>query len=50
MDVLVADSLPETTVTTLEEHGHTCEVDVSLGAEDLADHIPGVDVLVVRST
>ena len=50
MHILVADALPETTVTTLEEHGHTCEVDGSLRAEDLVDHIPGVDVLVVRST
>jgi D-3-phosphoglycerate dehydrogenase len=50
MRVLVADSLPETTVAMLEARGHECEVDASLSASELADHVAGVDVLVVRST
>jgi D-3-phosphoglycerate dehydrogenase len=50
MRVLVADSLPEATVATLEARGHQCEVDASIGASELADRIGGVDVLVVRST
>jgi D-3-phosphoglycerate dehydrogenase len=50
MRVLFADSLPETVIATLQERGHQCEVDASLGAADLADRVAGVDVLVVRST
>ena len=50
MRVLVADSLPESTLATLEARGHQCELDASLTASDLAGRIAGVDVLVVRST
>jgi D-3-phosphoglycerate dehydrogenase / 2-oxoglutarate reductase len=50
MHVLVADSLPEKTIAELEARGHQCVVDSTLGAADLADRIPGFDILVVRST
>ena len=48
--ILVADSLPRTAIEDLEARGHECVVDSSLGKSDLADHIQGFDVLVVRST
>src|ERR671910_388631 len=50
MQVLVADSLPEKAIAELESRGHTCEVDPGLGEAELADRIPGFDILVVRST
>ncbi len=50
MRVLVADSLPDTTLAALESRGHQCVQDPSLGGSDLAGRIAGVDVLVVRST
>jgi D-3-phosphoglycerate dehydrogenase len=50
MQLLFADALPGATITELESRGHTCVVDASLGAGDLADRISGSDVLVVRST
>jgi D-3-phosphoglycerate dehydrogenase len=50
MRVLFADSVGESTVTQLEERGHTCVVDAGLTAEELATSLGGVDALVVRST
>ena len=50
MRILLADKLPELTVHDLEDHGHECVVEPSLGADDLAGRIAGFDVLVVRST
>ncbi len=50
MQVLVADSLPENTIADLEARGHQCVVEPTLGKGDLADRIPGFDILVVRST
>src|SRR3954447_22369828 len=48
--ILVADSLPRTAIDALEARGHECVVDTSLADGDLADRIPGFDILVVRST
>jgi D-3-phosphoglycerate dehydrogenase len=50
MRVLFADAVGDSTVTELEERGHTCVVDAGLQAGDLADSLDGVDALVVRST
>jgi D-3-phosphoglycerate dehydrogenase len=50
MRVLFADSVGASTVTDLEERGHTCVVEPALQAGDLADRVAGFDVLVVRST
>jgi D-3-phosphoglycerate dehydrogenase len=50
MRVLFADSLGESTVTELEERGHTCVMEPRLQASELPDRIPGFDALVVRST
>ena len=48
--ILIADSLPQTAVSELEARGHECVVEPGLGKSDLADHIQGFDILVVRST
>ena len=50
MRVLFADSVGESTITQLEERGHTCVVEAGLHADDLAGHVAGFDALVVRST
>ena len=50
MRILFADKLSEQTVDDLEQHGHECSVEPGLSADDLAAHIGGYDVLVVRST
>ena len=50
MRILLADKLPEHTVQHLEERGHECVADSSLGADDLPGRIAGFDALVVRST
>jgi D-3-phosphoglycerate dehydrogenase len=50
MHLLLADKLPEQTVTDLEARGHVCVVEPGLSADELADRIPGFDGLVVRST
>ena len=50
MRILFADKLSEQTVDDLEHHGHECSVEPGLSADDLAAHIGGYDVLVVRST
>ena len=48
--ILVADSLPQAAIDDLETRGHECVVDAGLGESDLAERIPGFDILVVRST
>jgi D-3-phosphoglycerate dehydrogenase len=48
--ILVADTLPAPAIEALEQRGHECVVDGSLGKDDLPARIPGFDVLVVRST
>jgi D-3-phosphoglycerate dehydrogenase len=50
MQLLIADSLPEQTVTELESRGHDCVMEPGLGADDLPARIAGFDALVVRST
>jgi D-3-phosphoglycerate dehydrogenase len=50
MELLFADSVPETTVAELESRGHHCVVEAGLGADDLPGRIAGFDTLVVRST
>jgi D-3-phosphoglycerate dehydrogenase len=50
MRILFADKLPDRTLHDLEAHGHECMMDAGLSADDLAGHIAGYDVLVVRST
>lgn len=50
MQLLFADAVPRQTVDQLEARGHACAVEPGLGADDLPARIPGVDVLVVRST
>jgi D-3-phosphoglycerate dehydrogenase len=50
MELLFADAVPDGTVAELEARGHSVAVESTLGAGDLAGRIPGVDVLVVRST
>lgn len=48
--ILVADSLPAPAIDALEQRGHECVVDASVGKDDLPERVPGFDVLVVRST
>ncbi len=48
--ILLADALPREAVAELEARGHECVVEPGLGGSDLAERIPGFDVLVVRST
>jgi D-3-phosphoglycerate dehydrogenase / 2-oxoglutarate reductase len=48
--ILFADKLPEQTIADLESHGHECDMQPGLSADDLAGHISGFDGLVVRST
>ncbi|QIX28007.1 hydroxyacid dehydrogenase [Nocardioides sp. JQ2195] len=48
--ILVADTLPQPALDELEQRGHECVVDSSLGKSDLPQAVPGFDVLVVRST
>ncbi len=50
MRVLFADSVGRPTVTQLEARGHTCVVEPTLQAGDLASSVVGFDALVVRST
>lgn len=50
MRVLFADSVGESTITQLEERGHTCVVKAGLHANELAGDVTGFDALVVRST
>jgi D-3-phosphoglycerate dehydrogenase len=48
--ILFADKLSDQTVHDLEAHGHECDVEPDLGADDLPGRIGGYDALVVRST
>jgi len=50
MRLLLADRLPEQTVTELESRGHVCVMEPGLHADDLPGRIPGFDALVARST
>ena len=50
MKALLADRLPETTITQLEALGLEVEGRPELDASELPEAIPGVHVLVVRST
>lgn len=50
MRVLFADSLSQQTLDDLGSRGHECVLEPGLTAADLAGHIGGYDVLVVRST
>jgi D-3-phosphoglycerate dehydrogenase / 2-oxoglutarate reductase len=50
MRILFADKLPEQTLHDLEAHGHDCVMEPGLATDELAEHIGGYDVLVVRST
>ncbi|WP_420623819.1 NAD(P)-dependent oxidoreductase [Candidatus Poriferisodalis sp.] len=50
MHILFADKIDTGRLGRLEASGHHCIVKPELTAEELADHIEGVEVLVVRST
>ena len=50
MQILFADDIQATHLERLRRLGHDVRVEPSLRADDLADDLPGVDVLVVRST
>jgi D-3-phosphoglycerate dehydrogenase len=50
MHLLLADRLPQQTVTDLERRGHTVVMEPALTAEELPARIAGFDGLVVRST
>ena len=50
MRILFADALPEQTLDDLRAHGHDCDIDPALGADDLTRRVVGYDALVVRST
>jgi D-3-phosphoglycerate dehydrogenase / 2-oxoglutarate reductase len=50
MRVLFADAVGRPTVARLEARGHTCVVEPTLQAADLASRVGGFDALVVRST
>lgn len=50
MRVLFADAVDPSTLQVLGAHGHECEADPTLTADDLPGRIGGVEVLVVRST
>ncbi len=50
MKILFADSLPESHIGKVRAAGHECVLMPDLTAEDLPDHVAGVDVLTVRST
>lgn len=50
MKVLIADKLAPSAVSKLEGHGFEVENRADLGAGDLPEAVPGIDVLIVRST
>ena len=50
MNILIADSFPETHSQQLESQGHKVRLDPALDEETLAGAIAGQDILVVRST
>ncbi len=50
MKILFADGISESALTRLREGGAECDLNASLTADTLPEHIAGYDVLVVRST
>lgn len=50
MEILIADRLPARQCAELSERGHAVRVEPDLTEHDLAQALPGVEVLVVRST
>ena len=50
MRILFADKIDTGRLGRLEAAGHECVVEPELTADDLAEHIDGIEVLVVRST
>lgn len=50
MKILFADAVDESRVTRLREAGHDCLVAAALSADELPEHMAGVEALVVRST
>lgn len=48
--ILVADAIDEAGLAPLVDAGHDVTVSPDLGADDLVEHLAGVDALVVRST
>ncbi len=50
MKILVADDIGQDRLRSLSEEGHDLAFEPTLGPADLAEHIAGVEVLVVRST
>lgn len=50
MQILFADKFPSEYMATVESLGNACTLEPSLGSGELPERIPGVEVLVVRST
>lgn len=50
MNVLVADKLPDEALVAIADRGFNLTVQPGLSAEELPEHLDGVDVLIVRST
>jgi len=50
MKILIADAIDADLLSPLADEGHDLVFGADLSADDLPDHIAGVDVLVVRST
>ncbi len=50
MKILFADALPESHVQQLRDAGHECVLEPSLTADQLPQHMQGVEILIVRST
>ena len=50
MKILIADSIPEDKIEVLRQKNYECIVEPNLTAEQIPEKIPGVEVLVVRST
>jgi D-3-phosphoglycerate dehydrogenase / 2-oxoglutarate reductase len=48
--ILIADALPPSSISAIEAGGSTCELRPELRGDALAAALPGVEVLVVRST
>ena len=50
MKILLADALDVSAKLALEEIGHEVHVKTGVSADGLAEHLQGVEVLIVRST
>ena len=50
MKILFADTFPAPQIERLREHGHECVLRPGLAGSQLAEAVPGFDVLSVRST